>query len=67
MGEARRRKQLDPNWRKTNRRCDAENQSEEVVARALSNPKTILLISIASELTRGRLQPLKVGWEQFIV
>jgi hypothetical protein len=67
MGEARRRKQLDPNWGKTNRQPDIEKQADELVSRIPINPKTILLNSIASELIRGRLQPLKVGWKQFTV
>jgi hypothetical protein len=61
MGEARRRKRLDPNWGKVNRQCDAETQADEVVARVLSNPRTIPLNLLAVTLMRGILAPINLG------
>ncbi len=50
MGEAQRRKRLDPNWGKQNRQPDSRNQDGEIVARILASPKTVLLSSIAYTL-----------------
>jgi hypothetical protein len=62
MGEARRRKQLDPTWGKTNREIDSENQSNQAVSRILSNSKTIYLTSIAYSLIEyPSLMPIKLG------
>jgi hypothetical protein len=58
VGEARRRKQLDPNWGKANRQCDAEKQADEVVTRVLSNPRTMPLNLLASTLIMGVLAPI---------
>lgn len=55
MGEARRRKQLDPAWGRANRQSSAENQHREIVALALSNPKTMVLSLVASTLMKGIL------------
>jgi hypothetical protein len=62
MGEARRRKQLDPNWGKTNREVDSENQSNQAVSMILSNSKTVYLASIAYSLIEyPSLMPIKLG------
>jgi hypothetical protein len=65
MGEARRRKQLDPTWGKINREIDSENQVNQAVSRILSNPKTVCLNSIAYSLFEyakpPNLRPIKLG------
>jgi hypothetical protein len=48
VGEAKRRKQLDPNWGRANKQASAENQHREIVALALNNPKTMVLSLVAS-------------------
>jgi hypothetical protein len=58
VGEARRRKQLDPSWGKVNRQCDAEKQADEVVVRVLSNPRMMPLNLLASTLIMGVLAPI---------
>jgi hypothetical protein len=59
MGEARRRKYLDPNWGKTSRQVDSENQDDdEIVSRVLSNSRTILLNSVTIALMQGVLAPI---------
>jgi hypothetical protein len=47
MGEARRRKRLDPNWGKASRQPISDDQSHEMVGKIANNPRTIMLCSIA--------------------
>jgi hypothetical protein len=46
MGEARRRKRLDPNWGKANRHI-SDDRGHEMVGKIVNNPRTIMLSSIA--------------------
>lgn len=62
MGEARRRKQLDPSWGKSNRQFNSENQGTEVVARVSNNHETMLLGLVTTTLTRGVLRPIDLSW-----
>jgi hypothetical protein len=46
MGEARRRRRLDPDWGRVNKRSISDDQGREMVAKILNNPKNIMLMTI---------------------
>jgi hypothetical protein len=46
MGEARRRKRLDPNWGKANRQPISDDRSHKMVGKIVNNPRTIMLSSV---------------------